>query len=190
MEDFSKDLEQCLHVLSQGGVILYPTDTVWGLGCDATNEEAVNAIIRLKGKKTGNGLIILLASEREVLKYVTQPDLEVFNYLEQRTKPTTVIYEGGTEVAEPVLAENGSIAIRVTNDLFCRHLVKRFRKPIVSTSANIHGSSTPQNYFEISNTIRQQVDYVVGYRQNELTLSAASSIIRWRSGNDPEILRP
>ena len=123
-----------------GGVILYPTDTVWGLGCDATNEAAVQKIIRLKGKPDQKGLIVLCATERDVLQYVSGLDMEVFNYLETIDKPTTVIYKDGLGVADPVLNADGSIAIRLVKDDFCRHLVKRFRKPIVSTSANFQAN--------------------------------------------------
>ncbi|TDH28751.1 Sua5/YciO/YrdC/YwlC family protein [Segetibacter sp. 3557_3] len=189
MEDFTPDLEQCLEALHQGGLILYPTDTVWGLGCDATNEEAVSKLVKIKGKSR-HGLIVLLASERDILKYVTQPDLAVFDYLEKLNKPTTVIYKGGTSVAEPVLASDGSIAIRLVKDEFCRHLVKRFRKPIVSTSANFHGKPTPETFLQIDSELFLSVDYVAKYRQNEIGKSAPSSIIRWKADGRPEILRP
>lgn len=190
MIDFTTDVENSLKILSKGGVILYPTDTVWGLGCDATNEEAVNKLIQIKGKKTGSGLIILLASERDILKYVTQPDLTVFDYLNGAGKPTTVIYEGGTGVAESVLASDGSIAIRLTKDEFCRHVIKRFKKPIVSTSANIHGEHTPQAFAGVAEKIMEQVDYIVHHRQNENRSVPASSIIRWIPGAPPKVIRP
>jgi L-threonylcarbamoyladenylate synthase len=189
MDDFATDIEHCLKILSGGGVILYPTDTVWGLGCDATNEEAVQKIINLKGKQEKQGLIILLASERDVLKYVTQPDLSVFDYLNENPKPTTVIYTGGTGVAENVLASDGSIAIRLTADEFCRHLIKRYRKPLVSTSANLHGQPTPQTFAQVDDRIKQQVDYIVKHRQNDKKTAPASSIIKWISGSAPQIIR-
>lgn len=190
MTDFTTDLENCLKVLTDGGVILYPTDTVWGLGCDATNEKAVEKIINLKGKRQSNGLIILLATERDVLKYVTQVDLSVFDYLKETSKPTTVIYDVGTAVADNVLAADGSIAIRLTNDEFCRHLVKRFRKPIVSTSANLHTEPTPTCYANINIEVKKQVDYIVEYRRDDDRESPASSIIKWISGASPKIIRP
>jgi L-threonylcarbamoyladenylate synthase len=190
MTDFTTDIEHCLKTLSEGGVILYPTDTVWGLGCDATNEEAVQKVISIKGKEEKQGLIILLASEREVLKYVTQLDLTVFDYLNETVKPTTVIYEGGTGVAENVLAADGSVAIRITNDEFCRHLIKRFRKPIVSTSANFHGQPTPQTFEFVDDQIKQRVDYIVEHRRDDTQCVSSSSIIKWISGSAPQILRP
>lgn len=182
MNDFSTDLEQCLEVLHNGGVILYPTDTIWGLGCDATNSQAVQKLIQIKGKPANKGLIVLLASERDVLQYVANPDLEVFNYLESTNRPTTVIYEHGLGVADEVLNEDGSIAIRLVKEDFCRHLVKRFKKPIVSTSANLHGQPSPHNFQSVSNAIKVVVDYVVKFRQNEQVTQTASSIIKWKNG--------
>src|SRR4051794_24328726 len=141
MTDFTDDIENCLRVLQDGGVILYPTDTIWGLGCDATNQRAVEKLITLKGKPPHKGLIVLLAGERDVLKYVANPDLAVFDYLHAAEKPTTVIYEHGLGMADEVLNEDGSVAIRLVKEDFCRHLLKRFKKPVVSTSANLHGKA-------------------------------------------------
>lgn len=183
MTDFTEDIEQCLDVLHNGGCILYPTDTIWGLGCDATNDEAVHRLIDLKGKTAHKGLIVLLASERDVLKYTASPDLEVFQYLATTSKPTTVIYPNGLGVANQVLNEDGSIAIRLIKEDFCRHLLKRFRKPIVSTSANLHGQPSPHNFSSISAEIKTGVDYVVNFRQSEEFPHTASSIIRWENGN-------
>jgi len=189
MTDFTEDIEKCLEVLHNGGVILYPTDTIWGLGCDATNTNAVNKLIEIKGKPPRKGLIVLLASERDVLQYAASPDLEVFNYLAQTTKPTTVIYEHGLNVANEVLNEDGSIAIRLVKEDFCRHLLKRFKKPVVSTSANLHGQPSPQNFDSISPQIKSEVDYVVKFRQSESNYTAASAIIQWKN-NEPFTVRP
>jgi L-threonylcarbamoyladenylate synthase len=188
MVDFSADLDNCLAVLAAGGVILYPTDTIWGLGCDATNAEAVQKLIRLKGKPLHKGLIVILASERDVLQYVANPDLEVFDYLATTKKPTTVIFESGLEVADDVLNEDGSIAIRLVSEDFCRHLLKRFKKPIVSTSANLHGQPSPQNFADVSSTIKTGVDYTVRYKQDEEMTGGASAIIKWKNGT-PLVIR-
>jgi L-threonylcarbamoyladenylate synthase len=182
MKDFSVDIENCLEVLYKGGVILYPTDTIWGLGCDATNEEAVRKLMQLKGKPPNKGLIVLLASERDVLKYVAGPDPEVFNFLQNTTKPTTVIYEHGLGVADEVLNADGSIAIRIVKEDFCRHLLKRFKKPIVSTSANLNGQPSPQNFENISSEIKKAVDYVVCFGQDEKLTNPASAIVKWKNG--------
>ena len=188
MMDFTNDVEQCLTTLQSGGLILYPTDTIWGLGCDATNESAVLRLMQLKGKAPRKGLIVILATERDVLQYVASPDLAVFDYLETTTKPTTVIFEHGLNIAEEVLNEDGSIAIRLVKEDFCRHLLKRFKKPIVSTSANIHGQPSPQKFDDISELIKNGVDYIVNIRQKEDAVNSASSIVKWKEGQI-EIIR-
>jgi L-threonylcarbamoyladenylate synthase len=188
MTDFNNDIEQCLKVLEAGGVILYPTDTIWGLGCDATNADAVAKVLRLKGRDNENGVIVLLATERDVLHYTANPDLEVFDYLKTVRKPTTVIYEHGLGVADKVLNADGTIAIRLVHEEFCRHLLKRFKKPVVSTSANLHGQPSPHNFSEVDIQIKNNVEYVVQYRQQDEQLFEPSSLIRWKNGNI-EVLR-
>ncbi|MEJ7677250.1 MAG: Sua5/YciO/YrdC/YwlC family protein [Segetibacter sp.] len=126
--------------------------------------------------------MVLLAAERDILRYAANPDLEVFDYLKNTTKPTTVIYEQGLNVADEVLNEDGSIAIRLVNENFCRHLVKRFKKPIVSTSANLHGQPSPQNFKSISPDIKNKVDYVVSFGQDDKIMHSASSMIKWQKG--------
>jgi len=182
MTDFSEDVEQCLKVLHNGGIILYPTDTIWGIGCDATNAEAAEKIMTLKQRPSSKSFVVLVASEREVLQHVAAPDLAVFDYLEKIKKPTTVIYEHALGIADNVLAEDGSVALRICNDEFCKHIIKRFRKPIVSTSANISGQPSPGNFREISPFIIDHVDYTVKYRQDDISKAAASSVIRWKNG--------
>lgn len=189
MNDFLNDIEQCLTVLKEGGIILYPTDTVWGIGCDATNEIAIEKIIELKKRSANKSFVVLVASEKEILKHVVVPDLAVFDYLQKRNKPTSVIYENVIGFSENILAADGSAAIRICKDEFCKHLIKRFKKPIVSTSANFSGESTPQMFSEIKEAIKNGADYVVKYRQNDETTAAPSSIIKWKNGN-PIIIRP
>ncbi len=183
MVGFEEDIEQCLIQLQTGGIILYPTDTLWGLGCDATNQEAVERLMVLKGKPINKGLIVLLPSERDLIRYIAAPDLEIFPFLEGLGEPTTVVYENGLGVADSVLNEDGSIAIRVIKEDFCRHLLKRFKKPIVSTSANFHGQPSPLYFKNILYEIRQKVDYVVNYRQNDYVWAKSSSIIKWVRGH-------
>ncbi len=180
--NFSNDINQCLAVLKNGGIILYPTDTVWGIGCDATNEAAVEKIINLKQRPQEKSFVVLVADEREILQYAAAPDLEVFNFLEKQTKPTTVVYENAIGLAENILAKDGSVAMRICNDEFCKHLIKRFQKPIVSTSANISGEPTPQLFSTISELIAHGVDYVVKHKQNETEPALASQIIKWENG--------
>src|SRR5690606_3112388 len=161
-------------VLRQGGVVLYPTDTVWGLGCDATNPLAVEKIYTIKERPANKSMIVLMADEKEVMQYVSQIDLQLFEYLEKTLRPTTVIYEGAIGLADNLVAADGSVGIRIVKDPFCRHLVKRLRKPLVSTSANISGIPTPAIFHEISPEVRRQADYVVNYRRKETTPAVPS----------------
>jgi L-threonylcarbamoyladenylate synthase len=188
MDDFLPDIDRCLEVLACGGVILYPTDTVWGLGCDATNAAAVEKIFAIKQRPEAKSLIVLLAGERDVLQYVAAPDLKVFDYLDSVTKPTTVIYEGIIGLAENLLAADGSAGIRIVKEPFCKHLIKRFRKPVVSTSANISGELTPANFAAIPAVIKSAVDYIVQYRQEDTEPVQPSAVIKWANG-DIEVIR-
>lgn len=179
MIDFSGDVQKCLDVLEQGGVILYPTDTVWGLGCDATNPVAVEKIYAIKERPANKSMIVLVADEQEVLQYVSNLDRQVFDYLHKLQKPTTVIYEGATGLADNLINADGTVAIRMVKEDFCKQLIKRFGKPLVSTSANISGQETPAVFNQISDVIKQRVDYIVNYRQEETAPAAPSSIIKW-----------
>ena len=187
--DFTTDVENCLSVLQAGGLILYPTDTVWGIGCDATNPAAVQKIYELKKRPAEKSMIVLLADQRDLLQYVASPDLAVLDYLDATTKPTTVIYDGAIGLADNLVNKDGSIAIRIVQETFCKHLIKRFRKPIVSTSANISNEPAPRTFAEIPETIQQQVDYVVQYRQNDATIAAPSAVVRWERGQ-VTVIRP
>lgn len=187
--EFNHDVEICLQVLEHGGLILYPTDTVWGIGCDATNAAAVKRIYELKQREATKSMIVLLADERDILQYVAGVDLAVFDYLDSVQKPTTVIYDGAIGLADNLVNEDGSIAIRIVKEDFCRHLIKRFRKPIVSTSANISGDPTPRNFAEIPDHIRQSVDHVVEYRQQDHSIATPSAVVRWENG-EVTIIRP
>jgi L-threonylcarbamoyladenylate synthase len=189
MTDFSEDIRECLRVLQNGGVILYPTDTVWGLGCDATNKQAAEKIFQIKQRPEAKSLIVLMAEEREVLQYIANPDLEVFDYLKTVHKPTTVIYSGAIGLADNIINTDGSVGIRIVQEVFCKHLIKRFRKPIVSTSCNISGARTPRFFSEVTEHIKSSVDYIVQYRQRDTTPAEPSSVIRWTKGSI-EVLRP
>lgn len=180
--DFLAEVEGALAALRSGQVILYPTDTIWGLGCDATNEEAIQNIYNLKQRDDSKSLIILVADERDVLQYVSAPDLAVFDFLESQERPTTVIFDGAIGLPDNLVAEDGSVAIRIVKDEFCRHLVRRLRKPIVSTSANISGQPSPRFFNEISEDVKRKVDHVVAWRQDDITPALPSQIIRWKEG--------
>ena len=183
MVDFQNDIEQSLKVLKNGGLILYPTDTIWGIGCDATNARAVEKIYDLKRRPDEKAMIILVTGKREVLQYVASPDLQLFDHLQQAIKPTTVIYEGAMGIADNLIGKDGSIAIRICNETFCKHLIKRFRKPIVSTSANLSGQPMAKIYADINDEIKNGVDYVVKYRQQDETVAEPSSVIKWNKGS-------
>ena len=186
---FEKDIEKCLDVLRSGGLILYPTDTVWGVGCDATNEKAVEKIYKLKKRSDEKAMIVLVADEKDIMQHVAAPDLSLFDYLDKAIKPTTVVYEGALGFADNLVAKDGSIAIRICKEEFCRQLIKRFRKPIVSTSANISGMPAPKFFKEISDEIKNGVDHIVRYMQEDETSTQPSSLIKWNNGN-VTILRP
>lgn len=188
-EVFEKDLVAALETLRQGGTILYPTDTLWGIGCDATNPAAVEKVYQLKQRSDQHAMIVLVAEERDILHYVAAPDMELFDYLQTCKKPTTVIYEGALGLAPNLLGQDGSVAIRICKDPFCRHLIKRFRKPLVSTSANISGEKSPTNFQAIAEVIKHGVDYEVMWKQDEKKEAEASSIIRWNYGKI-EVIRP
>lgn len=189
MQTYLHDIDACLTVLQHGGLILYHTDTVWGIGCDATNNTAVEKIHALKHRVETNKMIVLVATEKEVMQYVSQLDLEVFNYLNTVKKPTTVIYNGAIGLADNIIAADGSIAIRICSDAFCKHLLKRFQKPIVSTTANISGSPIPQSFKDIAAPILQGVDYVVQHRQDDNSQHEPSAIIKWGKDGSLTIIR-
>lgn len=173
-----EDLKQTLDTLHNSGTILYPTDTIWGLGCDATNEEAVEKIIRIKGRKEDKNFIILLHSDYQLAGYTNQiPDV-AYQLIEYAEKPLTIIYSGAKNLPSNVIAKDGSIAIRIVKHRFCGELLQRFKKPILSTSANISGDPSPRYYDEIDNSIKEQVDYSVEYGQDIDTTGTASTIIK------------
>jgi L-threonylcarbamoyladenylate synthase len=188
--DFEQDIKQTLSVLVAGGLILYPTDTIWGIGCDATNADAVARVYALKQREAAKSLIVLMADERDIVNYTSAPDLRVFDYLRTVKKPTTVIYDGAIGLADNLVNTDGTIAIRLIDDLFCRHLIKRLRKPLVSTSANISGESSPAFYKDIDPRVVAGVDYVVHHRREDTTTSEASAIVKWNADGTTTVIRP
>jgi L-threonylcarbamoyladenylate synthase len=189
MSQFSNDIEQCIEVLNKGGLILYPTDTVWGIGCDATNEQAVAKIYVLKKRIASKSMIVLIAEEKELIKYVEQPNLQIFDYIKGVSKPTTVIYEGAIGVAKNLVNEDGTLAIRIVKDEFCQKLIQLFGRPIVSTSANLSSYPSPAIFADIDTEIKNGVDYIVQHRQDDFNLAAPSAIIRWNSNGIPTVIR-
>jgi len=186
---FDTEVEAALNALRNGDVILYPTDTIWGLGCDATNAIAIKKIYSIKERADSKSLIILVADERQILQYVAAPDLSVFDFIEKQNRPTTIIFENAINLPDSLIAQDGSIAIRIVQDEFCRHLIKRLRKPIVSTSANISGQSSPQTFNDIVEKIKSSVDHIVQWRQHDQTPAIPSQIIKWNNDGSYVIIR-
>jgi L-threonylcarbamoyladenylate synthase len=187
--EFENDIIRCLETLRLGGIILYPTDTIWGIGCDATNPDAVGKIFDLKKRPAAKSMIVLLADPRDINRYTSRPEPYIAEYLERTTQPTTVIYESALGLAENLVSEDGSIAMRIVQDDFCRHLIKRFRKPLVSTSANISGEDSPENFAGITDEIKKAVNYIVRYRQLDDQPARASTIVRFNKSGIPTVLR-
>lgn len=189
MTSFRYNLIQCVEIIKEGGLILYPTDTIWGIGCDATNEAAVSKIYQLKQRPEEKAMIILLDDQKELPHYVKGFDRRVLGYLERVSKPTTVIYSKAKNLAKNLVAKDGSVAIRICKDEFCNQLIKESGKPIVSTSANISGTLPPRNYLQVGETIKNSVDYIVTYRQDEEREASPSAVVKWVNGRI-EIVRP
>jgi L-threonylcarbamoyladenylate synthase len=177
-KDYQLDIKNCMSVLHSGGVILFPTDTIWGVGCDATNEAAVNKVLEIKQRHAAQGVIVLLADVNELASYANALPTSMQDEIDRREKPTTIIYQGAKNVATNVIPEDRTLAIRLVKDEFCQELIRQFGKPIVSTSANIHGHPSPQNFADIAQAVINQVDYVVQHRQLETSLFKPSTILK------------
>ncbi|MCD7935808.1 MAG: threonylcarbamoyl-AMP synthase [Tannerellaceae bacterium] len=185
----NEEIKQACEVLGAGGVILYPTDTIWGIGCDATNEEAVRRVYEIKRRTDSKALLVLMDSSAKLNNYVEDvPDI-AWDLIEVADKPLTIIYSNGRNLAPNLLADDGSVGIRITNEEFSRRLCERFRKPLVSTSANVSGDPSPANFGEISAEIRNAVDYIVHYRQDDLSKAVPSGIIRLDAGGVFKVIR-
>jgi L-threonylcarbamoyladenylate synthase len=179
MSDYTKDIEKCLATLKNGGTILYPTDTIWGIGCDATNAAAVAKIYAIKKRDEKKSMIILVAHENDIKNYVQEPDEKIKTLFANTERPLTIIYPAAKNLAANLINEDGTIAIRIVKDAFCEYVIKTFGKPIVSTSANISGEETAKHFGGISAEIKNNVDYIVEQRQKERGNAAASKIVKW-----------
>jgi L-threonylcarbamoyladenylate synthase len=186
---YENDIRECLAVLKNGGVILYPTDTIWGLGCDATNPAAVEKIFSIKSRDESKSLLILVDSEAMLDRYVKEIPEIVFELTGVSDKPMTIIYPSGKNLAQGVCSEDGSVGIRICHDEFCKELINRFRKPIVSTSANISGKPSPSVYGEIEKAVIEAADYAVMYRRDDRRSNSASSVIKVDLNGTIKILR-
>jgi len=184
-----EEIKKACEVLQKGGVILYPTDTVWGIGCDATNEEAVKRVYEIKKRADSKAMLVLVDSDVKVDYYVQDVPEVAWDLIQYATKPLTVIYDGARNLATNLIGEDGSVGIRVTSEEFSKQLCFRFRKAIVSTSANISGEPAPASFSEIQEEIKQAVDYIVGYRQDEPAGAKPSSILKLGKGGVIRIIR-
>lgn len=185
----NQDIKKALDVLRAGGVILYPTDTIWGLGCDAENEEAVKRIYDIKKRADSKSMLALIDSPLRLEMYVTEVPEIAWDLIEETDKPLTIIYPDSKNFAKNLVAEDGSMGIRMVKEQFCNQLISRFQKPIVSTSANVSGKQSPAKFVDISQEIIDAVDYVVEYRQNDISEAKASSIIKLDMGGLFKIIR-
>lgn len=184
-----EEVNRALEILKNGGVILYPTDTIWGLGCDATNETAVAKINEIKGRSGDKSFIVLLDSDNKLQSYVTEiPDV-AYELIEYAENPITIIFSGAKNLAKNVINADGSVGIRVVKHDFCEQLLQRFRKPIVSTSANVSGEKSPQFFDDISDEIKEAVDYTVDFEQENRIVKKPSTIIKLGPSGQFEFIR-
>ena len=185
----NEDIIAALEVLKAGGIILYPTDTIWGIGCDACNPEAVKRIYELKERADSKSMLVLVNSTNMLERYIADIPEVCFDIIDVTDKPLTIIYSGAKNIADNLISNDGSIGIRVTDEEFSNRLVSRFRRPIVSTSANISGKSSPRNFMEIDQEIISKVDYVVKYKNDDSSFGQVSGIIKLGEDGQVKVLR-
>lgn len=184
-----EEIKKACEVLKKGGIILYPTDTIWGIGCDATNEEAVSRIYALKERDDSKSMLVLLDNPAKLQTYIIDvPDI-AWDMIDLTDKPLTIIYDGAKNLATNLIAQDGSIGIRITSELFSKELCRQYRKPIVSTSANISGEPAAANFAQISKAIKEGVDYVVNYRQKEQYKATPSGIVQLSKDGSIKVIR-
>ncbi len=176
------DIQQALDTLRTGGLLLYPTDTIWGIGCDATDPAAVEKVYQLKGRHSDKSFITLLHHENQLESYVADVPEIAYQLIEYTERPLTIVYSSAKNLASNVLATDGSIGIRIVKHPFCERLLQRFRKPILSTSANISGQPAPGNYADISEEIRRGVDYIAEYGREDSAVGQPSVVIKLEAG--------
>ena len=188
-KEIAEDIRTAAQTLRQGGLILYPTDTIWGIGCDAANEEAVRRIFQLKQREDSKAMICLVDSANRMQRYLRQVPEVAWDLVEYADKPLTLILDGAVNLAPSLIAEDGSIGLRVTRENISHELCYRFERAIVSTSANISGEPSPVCFDEITDDIKQGVDYIMRSRQNDLSKSKPSQIIKLSLDGQIKIIR-
>jgi len=186
---FNDDIINAVQVLRSGGIILYPTDTIWGIGCDATNPAAVRRIYEIKQRADAKSMLVLMENPNLLNSYISEIPEIAWDLIDVTDNPLTIIYPGARNLASNLLAADGSIGIRITTEPFTQQLIQRFRKPVVSTSANVSGQKSPRNFSEISDDIKQMMDYIVTYRQDDISKSSPSGIIKLGVAGQIEIIR-
>ena len=184
-----EEIKKAAEILQKGGIILYPTDTVWGIGCDATNPEAVKKVYDLKKREDSKAMLVLVDSPVKIDFYIDQAPEIAFDLIEFATKPLTIIYPNARNLAENLIAVDGSVGIRITKERFSHNLCQFFRKAIVSTSANVSGLPTPAVFSQISDEIKNGVDYIVNFRQEETSAPSPSGIIKLGEGGLVSVIR-
>jgi L-threonylcarbamoyladenylate synthase len=188
-KEIAEEVKRACEVMNKGGVILYPTDTVWGIGCDATNPEAVRKVYDIKHRADSKAMLVLVDSSVKVDFYVSDVPDVAWDLIDLATRPLTIIYDGARNLAPNLLSADGSVGIRVTSEPFSHRLCQQFRKAIVSTSANISGAPGARFYDEISEEIKSAVDYIVDYRRDDVTPAQPSSIIKLGHGGTVKVIR-
>src|SRR5580698_6815837 len=183
------EVAKAYKVLQDGGIILYPTDTIWGIGCDATNTEAVEKIYRLKQRNETKSMIILLDTENKLESYISEVNPLAYTLIEYAENPLTLVMPGAKNISPALIGSDGSIGIRVSNHPFCQQLIQRLRKPLVSTSANISGKPSPQYFTQIAPEIIYGVDYVVDVDQHSMEIKTPSTIMRLAPDGKFEFIR-
>lgn len=186
---FEEDIKKCVEVMLRGGIILYPTDTVWGIGCDATNADAVKRIYELKQRADNKAMLVLVDNMSRLERYVDEVPEIAYQLVEVADKPLTIIYDNAKNLAANLIGADGSIGIRVSSEPFSSELCRRLNRPVVSTSANVSGKKPASFFDEIDDTIKQGVDYIATYRQDDKTPHRPSSIIKLKADGTISILR-
>lgn len=187
--NLEEEIKKSVELLDNGKIILYPTDTIWGIGCDATNSKAVQKIFKLKGRKESKSMILLLDNVDKLKNYVENVPPIAYELIENAQSPLTVVYYGAKKIAKNLISEDGSIAIRIVNGEYCAEVIKRLGKPIVSTSANLSEQPSPKHFEEISGEIKEGVNYVVDVFRNKIRSMKPSTIIRIEKNGTFEVLR-
>jgi L-threonylcarbamoyladenylate synthase len=175
---YEDDVKTCVQVMNHHGVILYPTDTIWGLGCSAQSEQAIDKIFEIKKRSPQKSFVLLMTDVKQLSRYLANPLPDLETILSQFTRPTTIIYQDAINLPQKLISQQGSIAVRITRDPFCRSLIRRMRQPLVSTSANISGEEAAANFSEMNEAIKLKADYVVQWRQDDRQSQSASAILK------------